>query len=233
MSIPKVLHYIWIGDSKMPEIMNSWREKWISLNPQMKVRVWRSVPGLPIHFLREGDQLLECRYPDYLAKCPTLSKRSDVWRYEILEQLGGVYLDTDMEPIRPLENMLDDMAFAGLCNTIYDWSADLSTYKQKTEIGCSILGAEAHHPWVRDMIRLIPARDPVEKLSLAFPFVSHVSGRHPDVHLYSNQVFYPIQWDEYALRGKHPGSNESFGSQTIAVHRWSACWFPSSLAVQS
>jgi mannosyltransferase OCH1-like enzyme len=229
--LPRILHYVWLGSQPMHPLMDEWREKWRQIHPGWKINVWKQVDGCPEHLLKNDErQLIECRIPEYLAQCPTLSKRSDVWRYEILEQLGGVYLDTDFEPIKNIESHLEEIsAFAGLCTTLYDWDANHQNGKTKIEIGCSIIGSLPHHPWVRELVRQTPSRDPIAKLSLASPFLTEVTGRHPEVQLFAPDVFYPVPWDRCALEGRRSPDGDVIPDTACAVHRWSSCWFPNGL----
>lgn len=229
--IPKILHYVWLGTQPMHPLMTEWREKWRHLHPGWKINVWRQIDECPGCLLRnDEDQLIECRAPEYLEKCPTFAKRSDVWRYEILEQLGGIYLDVDFEPVRNIEPLLDEIqTFAGLCTTYYGWNELHQDGKNKIEIGCSIMGSVPHHPWIRDLVRQIPRQDPKDKLSLASPFLTVVTGRHPDVSLFPPSVFYPVPWDHCALEGRRPLREEIVPDTAYAVHRWSSCWFAGSL----
>jgi mannosyltransferase OCH1-like enzyme len=230
MTIPKALHYVWLGKNPLHPIMKQWQDKWARLHPGWKIRVWREHQDLPPHMLVDADQVLECRIPSYLEACPTYAKRSDVWRYEILEQLGGVYLDTDFEPVRCIEPIVQDVdAFAGLCETRYDWSKVDPDGKTKVEVGCSIMGSTPHHPWLRELVSLTPERDPEAQLSLAFPFLTEVTARHPDVLLFPPVVFYPVAWDKYATGGKRSLRREAPPSETYAIHQWSSNWFDEGL----
>jgi mannosyltransferase OCH1-like enzyme len=228
--IPKTLHYVWLGRGQMHPLMLGWREKWAALHPGWEVKIWAEVEDLPPHLLACGDSLVECRHPSYLVSCPTHAKRSDVWRYEILEQLGGVYLDTDMEPVKCIEPLLDGAeCFAGLCLTSYRWKDGAPGAAASVEVGCSIMGARAHHPWLRELVALTPGQDPQAQISLAFPFVTEVTGRHPEVRLLAPETFYPQTWDRYVKGGYAPLKDEALSENTHAVHRWSSTWFAEGL----
>lgn len=228
--MPKVLHYVWLGEKPMHPLMQEWQQKWVALHPDWEVKTWREVEGLPPHLLACENELVECRCPAYLASCPTYAKRSDVWRYEILEQLGGVYLDADFEPVKCIEPLLDGIeAFAGLCKTVYDWSNANPAGKTKLEVGCSIMGAMPHHPWLRELVARTPEQDPIEQLALAFPYLTEVTARYPDVRLLDPEVFYPVTWDRYARGGRRSLKKEVLPEGTYAVHRWSSNWFTEGL----
>jgi|WetSurMetagenome_2_1015567.scaffolds.fasta_scaffold04766_4 mannosyltransferase OCH1-like enzyme len=231
MKIPKTLHYVWLGKNKMPPLMEGWQKKWSDLHPGWQIHTWTEHDDLPKHMLvSPRGQIVECRRPNYLASCPTYAKRSDVWRYEILEQLGGVYLDTDFEPVKPLDPILDGvLAFAGLVETRYGWSDSDPSGKIKLEVGCSIMGSTPHHPFLVELVRRIPLADPKAQLSLAFPFVTEVVGKYPDVKLFDPRVFYPVPWDRYALGGRRSLRRDPLPPETCAVHRWSSNWYDEGL----
>jgi inositol phosphorylceramide mannosyltransferase catalytic subunit len=230
MQIPKTLHYVWLGPKPMHPLMKDWQDKFRRMHPDWRLCVWRESPDLPLHMLLCDGQIVECRCPEFLSSCPTYSKRSDVWRYEILEQLGGVYLDTDFEPVKPLDGLLDGVtAFAGLCQTKYGWDDACPEGKTKLEVGCSIMGCVPHHPWLTDLVKLTPYQSPTEQLALAFPFLTDVTARHPDVVIFPTDVFYPVSWADYALKGRSNLRKQQLPATTYAVHRWSSCWYPDSL----
>lgn len=232
MLIPKILHYIWLGSRPMPPLMEQWRFKWSRLHPGWQIKVWKEVAGeaaqpSTVPRLIHGDEILESRLPTYLMKCPTIAKRSNVWRYDLLERLGGVYLDTDFEPIKNIEPLIEDSsAFAGLCVTKYGWSKSHPEGKLKTEIGCSIIGATENHPWLQDLFNNIEKQDLVEPLSLAFPYITKITLGHPGIHLFKPDVFYSVRWDEPCNRTRirHTPPEDAY-----AVHRWSSWWFNNGL----
>lgn len=92
--IPKLLHQIWIGPHKMPkEWMQTWKEK----NPSMNYMLWRE-KDLDEFDLRFEDKI------NYLKEKGRFSGASDIIRIEILDRLGGVYIDADSICIEPIEN---------------------------------------------------------------------------------------------------------------------------------
>ena len=227
--IPKAIHYIWLGEMPMHPLMIEWRERWASLHPSWTIEVWKEI-GRPDR-LASGCKTVESRHPAYLKKCPTLAKRSDVWRYDLLEQLGGLYLDADFEPLRNIEPIVEGKeAFAGKCWTMCDWSEKNPHGKIVLEVGCSLIGATAHHPWLRDLESHIEKQSPARHLSLAFPYITKISARHPEIHLFEPDIFYPMRWDE----GRQSSRNQTpckapMPAKTYAVHQWSSNWFENGL----
>jgi mannosyltransferase OCH1-like enzyme len=102
--IPKKLHFIWIGDeSKKPvACIDTWMKK----NPDYEVKVWGN-DSLTNRSWRNPKQLY-----DMLTK-KDYAGASDVMRYEILYEHGGIYIDADSYCVKPLEDwLLDCEAFA-------------------------------------------------------------------------------------------------------------------------
>ena len=102
--IPKKLHFIWIGDeSKMPkECIHTW----ISQNPDYEYKIWDN-DAITDRMWRNPKQL-----HDMLSK-KDYAGASDIMRYEILYEEGGVYVDADSYCIKPLEDwLLECQAFA-------------------------------------------------------------------------------------------------------------------------
>jgi mannosyltransferase OCH1-like enzyme len=225
--IPRTFHRVWLGQAAMHPQLVEWERGWAALHPGWQSKTWREVPGLPRHVLAAGDDLIECRHPDYLARCQTLAKKSDVWRYEILEQLGGVYLDCDFAPLKCIEPLLEDVrAFAGLCRTRYPHKPSYAL-----EVGCSIMGTVPGHPWLQELVAKTPkqAPDAEHMLSLAFIFTTETVANHSDVALYDPVTFYPIPWDRCPV-GQPPRLPDP-SPDTYAIHSWGSRWIPEGLRI--
>ena len=251
--IPRVLHYVWLGTRPMRPLMVEWQKKWAGLHPGWQVKTWRQVEGLPPHLLACEDELVECRCPAYLASCPTHAKQSDVWRYDILEQQGGVYLDADFEPVKNIETLIEESrvkpdgsavretsregletlpgfpsqpveAFAGLCQTFYHWDDPSTANVPALEVGCSIMGATAHHPWLRELCSRTPCQDPTAAILAGLPLLDGGHGQAPRRAAARPRGLLPRDLGPLRpedLRGKtQPALSES----TYAIHRWSSTW---------
>ncbi len=92
--IPKIIHQIWIGGS-IPPIYHYYQKTCKDLHPDWDYRLWTE---------REIDALnFENR--DLYDDTKSLAEKSDILRYQILKDYGGVYIDMDTRCIKPFDDL--------------------------------------------------------------------------------------------------------------------------------
>ena len=214
--IPKTINYIWLGGKPMHPLMIEWRRKWTTLHPGWEVKIWSEPPGQPTTLTCQHETL-DSSFPGLLRNSCHLSQRSNIWRYELIEHFGGLYLDTDFEPIKCLEPLMDELeTFAGRCHVVgYPDEAI-----QGSLPACpGLIGCIPHHPWMKDLIENMPGQNPRISRSLGAGYFAEITSKHPEVHLVEPDVFYSQRWEQPA-HYKTPTPDSAY-----AVHRWSSKWF--------
>lgn len=84
MTIPKQIHQIWLGRT-VPDQVQLWHNGWQELHPSWEVHLWR-----------DSDLESFVSLPQFQwATVPAV--KADIARAEILQRLGGVYVDADIE----------------------------------------------------------------------------------------------------------------------------------------
>lgn len=104
MSIPKILHYCWFGGKPKPPLAEKCIRSWRKFCPDFEIREWN-----------ESNFDLE-QVPAYVRQAYEAGRWafvSDYVRLRALTEVGGVYLDTDVEIVRSLDPFLKHEAFAG------------------------------------------------------------------------------------------------------------------------
>ena len=102
--IPKIIHYCWFGKGLMPQSQVRCIERWKKLMPDYTIMRW------------DESTFDYTKYP--AAKYGYETKRfalvSDVCRYNVLAEYGGIYLDTDVELFERFDDYLDCNFFSGI-----------------------------------------------------------------------------------------------------------------------
>ena len=101
----KIIHQIWLGTKKPPKwCMDSWEKDYIKNNPDWKYYLWtdKEVKNLNLINRKEYDSE------------STMRGKSDILRYELLYQYGGIYIDADslcIDPNNSLSKLIKDKDF--------------------------------------------------------------------------------------------------------------------------
>jgi mannosyltransferase OCH1-like enzyme len=197
--IPKMLHRIWLGETNIPAEFDTYWYKWMRLHPEWVFQTWLDTSFDWLHNRALFDA------------AETLSEKSDIARYEILAQFGGVYVDTDQEPLRNIDELLFMGAFAA--------------YETPGHLAIGMLGAETLHPAALALVKELPvwlaahANEPKRVDIRTGPhFLTHVWGQRTDVWQLPSWTFYPYgYWEKEKKGGPYP-------PMSYAVHHWAASW---------
>ena len=101
--IPKVIHYCWFGGNPLPELALKCIASWKKFLPDYEIKEW-------------NERNFDVYQAPYIAEAYRLKKYahvSDYARFWILYHYGGIYFDTDVEVIRPLDDLLAKGSFVG------------------------------------------------------------------------------------------------------------------------
>ena len=98
-AVPRVLHVSWATQA-LPAFAQTYLETWRAHHPTWRVARWTDATMRD--FVRR-------RFPGRLAvydAFPNAVNRADVFRYMVLFEIGGVYVDLDVEALRSIEPLL-------------------------------------------------------------------------------------------------------------------------------
>ena len=189
--IPRVIHRVWLGGSAMPAEYERYAVGWAEHHPGWQMRLWTDA---------------DAPRPPAAAHARNVAELADIVRYEVLRRQGGVYVDTDVECLRPLDPLLRGVrAFAA--------------YEVPGRLCNAVLGAIPGHPAFSDLVRLseLTSGRGVYPHATATTFLTRVLERHPDVTLFSPKRFYPFLWDDSA-------DTTPVTEETYALHHWAKAW---------
>lgn len=203
--IPKLIHRIWLGPASMPAEYEGYGRAWEELHPGWQVRTWTE------------DDLPPLVNADAYDAVPSWSSKSDVVRFELMTQIGGVYADCDVEPLKPLDPIVESFdAFVG-------WEIEGHA------VGTAVIGSAPRHPFFQAVVDQLPQAlvdFPLDRpalttgpghLTRVYLRERAASASPPGVALFPAAYFFPYLWTEGHRR------HERF-PHAYAAHHWGGSW---------
>lgn len=99
--IPKIIHYCWFGGKPLPDLAIKCVESWKKYCPGYEIKEWNE----------SNFDLRVCKYISEAYAEKKWAFVSDYARFWILYHEGGIYFDTDVELISPIDDLLKKGAF--------------------------------------------------------------------------------------------------------------------------
>lgn len=125
--IPKIIHCIWLG-GKMPDINEKYIKNWQKMCPEYEIKFWNE----------ENFDFSSCQYAQEAYKAKKYAYVSDYIRTKVLDEYGGIYLDTDVEVVKNFDTLLNEDFFLSFENEAY--------------LEAAVIGTIPHHPFIKKMI---------------------------------------------------------------------------------
>lgn len=135
--IPRIIHYCWFGGNPLPKSAQSCIASWRKFMPDCEILEW-------------NEQNFDVNDHPYTRAAYAAGKYayvSDFARYKILEEWGGIYFDTDVEAVAPIDDLLQLGAFLGLEDA-----------QPPTVSSGLVMAVEAHHPIIQEMLEFYDAQ---------------------------------------------------------------------------
>lgn len=204
--IPKIIHIIWLG-SPFPEKYKGFMQSWIDHHPDWEFKLWtdRDVADFPMK--NKAMFLATTNY----------GEKADIWRYEILEMFGGLYVDTDQECFKNFD------AF----NHTYDFYIGVQPLDTNScQLGIGLIGSIPHHPILQHAIKELPKNKNVQQIIVKTGPVFftkifiEAAGRngYRDI-AFPASYFYPCNYYQKGF-----AENEWRKTESYAVHHWEGSW---------
>lgn len=216
--IPKTIHYIWFGGKPLPPLAKKCIDSWRRHMPQYEIRRW-------------DESNFDISFCPYTAKAYADGKYafvSDVARFWILHRHGGVYLDTDVELIKPIDDILEAGPFMA-CEDPDDNRTPHSRFGVAPGLG---IAAPAGHPFYKEILDFY--RDTAfEQTNSGFSTITVVATTTSllaakglvrseaiqcidGINIYPPEYFAPMDFDSGRI---------SLTPNTRAIHHYAASWF--------
>lgn len=215
--IPKIIHYFWQSPGPMPRKLQDCIASWKKYCPDFEMRCWTG------NSLGEDTPL----WVTQALENKKFAFAADYMRYYALYHFGGIYMDTDVELLRPFGKMLDAPYLMGHESV-------------GSAIESGFLAVEPGNPFVKAMLDYYDGRQFVKPDgtldmrglpdTIAEIFKTHgfsvrdvetpaeITDANPkELCVLPSDYFSPISLQTYAL---------TLTPRTVAIHHFLASWKP-------
>jgi hypothetical protein len=232
VAIPRIIHQTWKSHD-VPRQLAGFAARWRALHPEYEYRLWTD---------EDNDAFVQHEFPDYHALYRSFSRgiyRADIARCLYLWRFGGVYVDLDVEPLRPLDDFL---SAHGDCVLGSEPVAHAQKRRGKAKLACNAVMASAPgHPFWRRMLEEITRRaasggEPVGVTGpIALDAVHERYGAELQVTMSEPDAFFPLpDLDAQSLpigaraRKHYQRMRELsiYPRSSFGVHHWAHTWIP-------
>lgn len=193
--IPKIIHYIWVGGKPLSPLAEHCLASWQKYLPEYEIKRWD-----------ETNSPMDHNYVRAMYAQKKWAFVSDYIRFYVLAREGGIYLDTDLELFRPLDQFLTEPGFVG---------------KSKSgQIESSIIGAEPGAAFVNAALAWYDA-DTKYSIAETSPHVlarAIAASPQGSVTIFDHTYFHPIDEGETLARSDR--------ERAYGVHHWAESWVP-------
>ena len=126
--IPKTIHYCWFGKGEKNQDIINYINSWKKNCPDYEIIEWN-----------EDNFDINCNaYVREAYKQKKYAFVTDYVRLFALYNYGGIYMDTDVEVLKPLDSFLANSSFAG--------------FENNEQLCTAVIGAEKNNPWIKDLM---------------------------------------------------------------------------------
>ena len=206
--IPKVIHYCWFGHNPLPPLALKCIESWKKYCPDYKI----------ICHNEDNFDLTQNRYLSEAYKAGKWAFVSDYARLKVVYDNGGIYLDTDVELIKPIDDLLLTKGFMG--------------FDEKGIVATGLgFGAEKGNKIVSEFLK------DYDNIPFVLPDGSYDLTPCPDRNTATlkrlgmdlkntNQTFMDIKFlpDEYLCPMNYYTGKKTITKNTYSIHHYSASW---------
>ncbi|MEE0875957.1 MAG: glycosyltransferase [Fibrobacteraceae bacterium] len=198
MAIPKVIHYCWLSGEPYPDLVRKCMESWQKYLPDYQFVLW------------DGEKIkeIDCSWVDSAIAAKKWAFAADYIRLYALHNYGGIYLDCDVEVIKPFDDLLERSYFVGR-----------ETHKNVIE--AAVMGAEPSLNWLKDALDWYESKEfnvtQLNNPAIAIPVIlKNVLSKKSNVAILPAEFFSP--------KDNRTG-NVKITQNTYTIHHFDGNWF--------
>lgn len=208
-TIPKVIHYAWFGGKDKPESVRQCIETWEKFLPDYKLIEWNEANFDLNQYVFCKEALEEKKYAFI----------TDVVRLHVLYHFGGIYMDTDVEVLKPLDDLLNHHGFSG--------------FENDSEIPTGIIASEKGNQWVyeqlsyyfdRHFVKSSGELDTTTNVKIITKISQKEHGFTPNGEYQKLKHDFIIYPKDYFCPKSHNTGKITITDNTYTIHHFSGSW---------
>lgn len=211
--IPKIIHYCWFGKGQKNDLAQKCIESWKKYCPDYILKEWNEA-----NFDINSNQYVKEAYENKKWAFVT-----DFVRLYALYHEGGVYMDTDVEIVKPIDEFLSNCAF--------------SSFESINKIPTGLMASEKHNLWIKDLLSeydelhfvkedgtfdLTPNGERITNLSVK----KYGLIKNNELQYLKNKIVTIYPWDYFCAKDTKTGI-VNITENTYSIHHFSGSWLPS------
>lgn len=207
--IPKTIHYCWFGRNPLPKLAKKCIKSWKKYCPDYEIIEWNEdnfdISSAPL-YVRQAYETKKWAFV------------SDYVRLWAMVNYGGIYMDTDVEVVKPLDQFLVHNAFSGFEDKIHILTGIMACVK-----GFDLFAEFLHYYDDKSFFKLDGSLDMTTNVIIMTDICTSKgfvpNGQFQTIDgfaLYPSEVFCPF----------NPSSGQlNRTKETATIHWFSASWF--------
>lgn len=208
--IPKLIHYCWFGRNPKHKLEKKCIASWKKFCPDYQIIEWNEdnydLASAPLFVIQAIEAKKWAFATDYI-------------RLKVVYEYGGIYMDTDVELVKPLDLLLDNKMYFGLqySNSIISVASGLGFGAEKhTEFLRELMAIYESEPFLQSNGEKNMAPNTAKDTAVFQKHGLILEDREQllmnSIHIYPTEYFNPLHW----------GKNKpNLTEKTISIH-WSA-----------
>ncbi|HRD08169.1 MAG: glycosyltransferase [Saprospiraceae bacterium] len=206
--IPKIIHYCWFGKKPLPKPFADFVQGWKNLMPDYQLVCWNE-ENAPLHL----------PYLQNALAAENWANASNLVRLWAVYHHGGIYLDTDVEMKKAIDDFTSTSCFFGKEKDV-----------ERIYVNNAVFGAVAEHWFIKECIVALQMQyDGYEAANLSSPILTttllekyeHINNDEiqdvRDIKLFPCEVFHPWSWFESKEKSQVDPSS-------FTIHHYAKTW---------
>ena len=207
----KIIHYIWFGGNPLSDLTKKCIQTWKKYLPDFEIMEWNE----------KTFDVNQCPFIKEAYEQKKWAFVADYTRFKVIEEYGGIYLDTDMEITADIAEFLKKDLFMGV--------------EDSKMINAAVVWAkEPHNPHIKNIVDIYESKkhfnetgdlydESVPKVLTKYFSQFGFDGEKDEiqifddgkVYIYPMEYFYPLSYDY---------QHNKFTDNSVMIHHFDATW---------